>query len=61
MANGQRDDFDDALGRALAAIKAAKAKIEAFEDENGDISEQNEGLREGAMEGMESLREVGKL
>ena len=61
MANKQRADFDDALGKALAAIAAAKEKIENFEDENADISEQNEGLREGAMEGMESLRGVGKL
>jgi len=29
-----------------------------LEEENNDISEQNEGLREGALEGVESLREM---
>lgn len=60
-ASAQREAFDAALNKALAAIQKNKDRIEELEEENTDISEQNEGLREGALEGMESLREMQSL
>ena len=50
-----RGDSDDAAADAIRAIGAAKARIGELEGDNNEIAEQNEGLREGALEGVQSL------
>ena len=43
------------LHGAINKITQTKQMIEEFEQENNDIAEQNEGLKEGAKEGEQSL------
>jgi len=50
-----RGDDEEAAAAALAAIAGAKARIGELEQDNGEIAEQNEGLREGALEGVQAL------
>jgi hypothetical protein len=51
-------DFNNSLTGNVGAINEMKEKMVSLQQENEDIAEQNEGLQEGAMEGVESLNEM---
>ena len=47
-----------ALGAAIDEINRVKERIQILQQENEDIAEQNEGLKEGAKEGISNLPEL---
>ena len=52
---GMRAEFDKALTAQVGEIGDLKGRMVDLEQENQDIAEQNEGLREGALEGVDAL------
>ena len=50
--------FDKSLTGNLGTINELKEKMVTLQQENEEIAEQNEGLQEGAMEGVDSLNEM---
>ncbi|CDW80517.1 UNKNOWN [Stylonychia lemnae] len=55
------DQYEDALKGNLRKIQALKDRIKALEKSNGDIADQNEDLRTGALDGIEMAKQIDDL